>query len=299
MRHETLKALAIPHLLAIKDKMTETYGLSVLDERRPSNLIIYSIRGPDYTCFSFKDNTPTPLHTSAPGKALVAFLPEKKRRALLDRLTFDRLTPRTVTDRTRFEKRLAQIRRNGYSTDLAEEIDCCRCGGVAILDPNGCPVGALWFSGVDKRLPPKKLRAQIRHLQEAAKRIEAEVARTLASPTRSGRLSPCVKAALQAMAAPFDRPLDYAGLAKAHRVSYSTLRNRFLAETGASLGQHRLRLRLSEVQRRLAGTSQSVSEIAAATGFYDQKHLSAVFKKKSGLSPLAYRKSVNAHKGGV
>ncbi len=292
MRHETLKTLVLPHLLAIKERMTETFGLSVLDEKHLKNVILYSVHGPDYTCFSFKDRTATPLHTSAPGKALVANLPERRRRALLDRLTFERLTPKTITDRTTYEKRLALIRRVGYATDIAEEIDCCHCGGVVIRDPNGNPLGALWLSGIDKRLPSKHLRNQIRHLQEAAKRIEAEVARRATAERRPDGYSPCVAAALDALSHTDGCRIDYEALAHACHLSYSTLRTLFRREIGVTLGQYHLDLRIKDVQRLLAETPFSIAEIAGRLHFYDQKHLSAIFKKKIGLSPLAYRKQV-------
>ena len=89
------------------------------------------------------------------------------------------VTPHTITDHKTFEKRLALIRRVGYATDMAEEIDCCHCGGVVILDPDNMPVGALWLSGIDKRLQKKQLLAGIRLLQGAAKRIEADSSTTL------------------------------------------------------------------------------------------------------------------------
>lgn len=294
MHHETLKTLATPILLAIKDQMTETYGLSVLDTKRRKNLIIYSIRGPDYTCFSFKDKTATPLHTSAPGKALVAHLPEKRRAALLSRLTFDRLTPNTITDRKRFEAHLAQIRTDGFATDLAEELICCHCGGVPILAPDGTPVGALWLSGIDKRLQEENLRAGIRTLQRAARRIEAEVAKAFDKTTRAHSLSPCVTLALKTLAEQLHTPADYHALARSCRLSYSTLRATFRRETGTTLGQHHLNLRLREVQRLLTETQLPITDIATRLNFCDQKHLSALFKRKTGLPPLAYRKQTTA-----
>ena len=290
MHYETLKTLAVPFLLAIKDKMAETYSLSVLDKKQRKNLIVFSIRGPDYICFSFADKTATPLHTSAPGKALVAFLPEKQRDALIGRLTFERLTPNTITDRATYEKRLAHIRRAGYATDIAEEIFCCHCGGVPILDPDGYPVGALWLSGVDKRLGPGPLRAGIRVLQGAAKKIEAEVAKLCVGKRAPAAYSPCVAAALDALSKRAAESVDYEALARSRHISYSTLRTAFRRETGMSLGQHHLSLRIREVQRLLTQTPLSITEIAARLNFYDQKHLSTIFRKKTGLSPLAFRK---------
>ena len=79
MRLETLKTLAIPHLLAIKDKMTETFGLSVLDEKRRKNRIVFSIRGPDYICFSFAENTLTPFAHFGTGKGFGRQLARKEK----------------------------------------------------------------------------------------------------------------------------------------------------------------------------------------------------------------------------
>lgn len=296
MHNETLKSLAVPFLLAIKDKMAETYGLSVLDKQRRKNLIVFSIRGPDYTCFSFADKTATPLHTSAPGKALVAFLPEKQRAALISRLTFERLTTNTITDRKTYEKRLAHIRKAGYATDIAEEISCCHCGGVPILDADGYPVGALWLSGVDKRLGPGSLRAGIRVLQGAAKQIEAEVAKLGAGKRAPAAYSPHVAAALDALSKRFAEEVDYEALARSRHISYSTLRSAFRKETGTTLGQHHLSLRIREVQRLLTESTLSVTEVAARLNFYDQKHLSSIFRKKTGLSPLAFRKQTAAER---
>jgi AraC family transcriptional regulator len=49
-------------------------------------------------------------------------------------------------------------------------------------------------------------------------------------------------------------------------------------------------LRIKEVQRLLARTSLSVTAIASRLGFYDQKHLSAIFKRKVGLTPRVFRR---------
>ncbi|HNX36475.1 MAG TPA: helix-turn-helix domain-containing protein [Kiritimatiellia bacterium] len=290
MRYETLKTIAIPYLLAIQDRMTETFGLSVLDERRIKNLILYSLRGPDYSCFSFAEKTATPLHTSAPGKALVANLPEKRRAALLNRMTFERLTPNTITDRKVYEKRLARIRREGYATDIAEELICCHCGGVVIRDPHGNLADALWLSGIDKRLPPKTLLANIRHLQGAAKKIEEALMRCSARECPATPQSPCVALAREFLQKNVCQTVRYADLAKACRVSYSTLRSRFRKETGLSLGSYHTALRIDEATRLLMETRLPVTAIALRLAFYDQKHFSAFFKRKTGLSPLAYRK---------
>ena len=51
-----------------------------------------------------------------------------------------------------------------------------------------------------------------------------------------------------------------------------------------------LSLRVQEAQRLLATTRSPLSEIASATGFYDQSHFTKRFRKITGMTPLAYRK---------
>ncbi len=290
MRHEALKTLASPFLRAVTDQMPETFGIAVIDERRASGIVLDSIQGPDRFCFSIAEGFVFPLHTSAPGKAFVSALPDKRRNALLNRLVFTRFTPNTITTRKAFDSEIARIRATGYATDLSEETEGCHCGGVAVLGPKQTPVAALWVTGMAKRLSAKRLLACIRHLQRTARQIEAALAKTVA-PARYGKVrSSCVAAAVAALAARPCEPIDYASLAKSCGVSYSTLRTAFRTETGSTLGQHHLGLRLDEARRLLVQTDLPITEIAERTGFCNQKHFSSLFKRKTGLAPFAYRR---------
>ena len=291
MRHETLKTLASPFLRAIKDKIPEAFGIAVIDEKRAVGVVLDSVVGPDRFCFNTAVGFTFPLHTSAPGKAFVAALPEKRRNALLNRLTFTRFTPNTITTRKAFEAEIAHVRAAGYATDLSEETEGGHCGGVAVLDPKGAPVAALWVTGMSKRLSNKSLLACVKHLQGAARLIEEALAKASA-PARSGAArSPCVAAAVAALTAQPREPADYAGLAKACGVSYSTLRTAFRAETGTTLGQYHLGLRLDEARRLLVQTDLPITEIAERAGFCNQKHFSSLFKRKTGVAPFAYRRT--------
>ncbi|MEM9281280.1 MAG: AraC family transcriptional regulator [Verrucomicrobiota bacterium] len=51
-----------------------------------------------------------------------------------------------------------------------------------------------------------------------------------------------------------------------------------------------LSLRIQEAQRRLVTSDQSVGDIAAAIGFFDQSHFTKRFRKITGMTPLTYRK---------
>lgn len=290
MRHRDLKTCAAPILDAMKNSMPETFGLAAVDEKKALGSVLYSVEGPDRFCFNIAEGFVFPLHTSAPAKAFIAALPEKRRQNLMARLSFKRYTPNTITTRKRFEKELARTRAAGYALDLSEETVGCHCGGVAVLGPDRTPVAALWISGIDKRLPSKKLRTCIRRLQGAARQLEQALARKKESRTAPNVFSLCVAAAREKLAAYPQRPADYAALARSAGVSYSTLRTAFRTETGMTLGQYRLGLRMAEASRLLRQTSLPVSAVAEHCGFCNQKHFSTLFKHKTGISPLACRK---------
>jgi len=292
MRNKLLKSLATPLLDARRGSVPETFGMAVIDEKRAVGIVLHSVGGPDRFCFSIENGFVFPLHTSAPGKAFIAALPEDRCQALLERMVFPRFTPRTITSRAAFDRELNRIRKAGLATDLSEETVGCHCGGVAVRDAKGRPVAALWVTGMAKRLPPAKLRACIRTLQRIAADVEAALRGTKRpDQQKSTTASACVTAAKDTLSAqPPDQPADFHTLARACGVSYSTLRTAFQKETGTTLGQYRLARRLDSARRLLAETDLSITEIAERTGFCNQKHFSALFRRKQGTAPLAYRK---------
>ncbi len=98
-----------------------------------------------------------PLHTAAPGKAILAFLPAAEREALLDSLNYRKFTERTLTSRQALAAELAEIRRAGVAYDRGEELDDLRCVGAPVLDAQGYPLAAVWVSGPASRLREAEL----------------------------------------------------------------------------------------------------------------------------------------------
>lgn len=83
--------------------------------------------------------------------------------------------------------------------------------------------------------------------------------------------------------------IDFAGVAAAHRMGYSTLRRRFKQATGYSPKEYVLRVRLSKAKELLAFTQQRVGEIARSVGFRDPYYFSRLFHQREGLSPELFR----------
>lgn len=64
-----------------------------------------------------------PVHCSASGKALLAFLPEPLIESMLKEYDFKKFTSRTITDANEFRKALANVREKGYASNNGEEFE--------------------------------------------------------------------------------------------------------------------------------------------------------------------------------
>ena len=78
-------------------------------------------------------------------------------------------------------------------------------------------------------------------------------------------------------------------LAKVAGLSLPHFNRRFRSLLRLSPMEYVHSLRIQEAQRLLTSTTQSIGEISAAIGFYDQSHFTKRFKKAVGMTPLAYR----------
>lgn len=71
--------------------------------------------------------------------------------------------------------------------------------------------------------------------------------------------------------------------------SRSFLCKTFKEQTGETLAACFNRIKMEEAERMLATGSESITNIAVSLGFCEVKYFDSVFKKHTGLTPLAYR----------
>lgn len=86
-------------------------------------------------------------------------------------------------------------------------------------------------------------------------------------------------------------PVDRDILARKLNVSPQWFHTVFSQVMGEPPMAYLNRLRIAKASRLLIATTHSVSEISQMTGFSDPLYFSRLFKKKTGSSPLAYRRS--------
>ena len=151
---------------------TLTVGLAVLDSKAHQGLIIGAAPGTRHRfSFTLTPGTRFPLHTGAPAKAMLAFLPPRLQRGWLSHLTLTRFTPQTIVTRRAFESELAAIAAAGYALDRAEEVEGCHCVSAPVLGHKRFPLAAIWITGPSSRLALNRLHEAAPAVCEAASRI--------------------------------------------------------------------------------------------------------------------------------
>lgn len=112
-----------------------------------------------------------------------------------------------------------------------------------------------------------------------------------AAPPASGGLTPRQLAAVEAhLRATLSRQVTVAELAQVAGLSESWFAHRFKQQFGETPLRWQSRLRLAAAQEMMADPAVSLAEIAHATGFADQAHLSRLFRAAHGVPPSVWRR---------
>lgn len=146
---------ALPHMRTVRDELSETVQLAVLDG--VDNVYVAKVDGHQALALASEVGRRLPAHATALGKVLLADLPDAE---LTDRYRGRRLgafTERTVTRLPDLRSELGQVRRRGYGTDTEEYTVGVRCLAVPVRDGTGRVV-----AGMSVSVPTIRLRRELR-----------------------------------------------------------------------------------------------------------------------------------------
>jgi DNA-binding IclR family transcriptional regulator len=119
-----------------------------------------------------------PLHCTAGGKVLLAYLPADEWAPYLPS-TFERFTSRTIVNADDFLKELTQTRSQGYGVAQEELEEGLNAVAVPIFDYDGQVQSAATITGPAYRVTPDRFPVLVSKLTEAA----AEISRRLGFPS--------------------------------------------------------------------------------------------------------------------
>ncbi len=116
-----------------------------------------------------------PVHCAAPGKAMLAFLPEDELAPLLTQLKLEKHTAHSITSRKGLRTELERIRKDGYAVDHGEHFDGIHCVAAPLLNQHGQAIAAITIAGPSSRIPAARFaefgRVMVAAADEAARKF--------------------------------------------------------------------------------------------------------------------------------
>ncbi len=152
---EQMAELARKHLEELGRRTGESISLAVLRAGAPTIVAKRESEGPVRVVQEI--GAQRPLHCTAVGKVLVAWLPERELDAILAQTSFTQLTPRTLASADAFRRELVRVRSRGVAYDNEEHLPGIRCIAAPVRDLTGEVCASLCVVGQAHRLPQRRL----------------------------------------------------------------------------------------------------------------------------------------------
>lgn len=155
MEHNDLQQRARPHLYRLVEQCQETVDLSVLDGTQVVYLEV--VESPHRVKLAARPGQRLPAHSTASGKALLAFIPPQDLGRVLSAGDLARYTESTLTTREALLKDLEATRQRGYAVSFQEHEAGINAVAAPVLDMRGHPIAAVAVAGPAFRLTPERI----------------------------------------------------------------------------------------------------------------------------------------------
>ncbi len=115
-----------------------------------------------------------PLYCTGLGKAFLTFLPKEERDSLLEGMTLEPITDKTVTDKDELMKQLEVYQQQGYSIDDEENEEGLFCVAAPIFDSSNKQIAAISVAGPKERMMAR-METTTNELKKTARTISSKV----------------------------------------------------------------------------------------------------------------------------
>jgi len=166
-----LRTRALPHMRALHHETWETVTLSVLVGRE--RVCVDQLVSPQDVRLSMDLGRPLPLHAGAAGRAILAFLPDDRRAAVLDQ-PLERLAPETIVDPDELRASLDAVRQAGVAVSRNERQEGAASVAAPIFDRHGV-AGAIGVCGPVERFDQATVDRHRPLLKAAATQLSGEL----------------------------------------------------------------------------------------------------------------------------
>lgn len=117
-----------------------------------------------------------PIHATAIGKMLLAHLPSRTRKRIVEARPLECFTEKTVTDPEVLEAQLTAIRRQGFAGNDEENMIGMMGFAVPVQDPRGRVAGGVALHAPKARMTVESAEVHLEAFRRAAGRLEAFIA---------------------------------------------------------------------------------------------------------------------------
>ncbi|GAH29277.1 unnamed protein product [marine sediment metagenome] len=145
IKNMDLRKIAHPYIEELSKEFNETVHLGVLDKGR-----VVSIEGEESDkslCSHIEIGKRTPLHCTAIGKAIMAYLSENEINLIIREKGLEKFTENTITTKKELENEFKKIREQGFAVDNMEHEEGVRCVSGPIRDYTGKVIASMSISG--------------------------------------------------------------------------------------------------------------------------------------------------------
>jgi DNA-binding IclR family transcriptional regulator len=149
-----LKGLALPELERLARTTRETVTLGVVQD--DAFLTLAQVDGPAMAASPDWTGRTTPLHCVAPGKVLLAAMPERDVMRIA-RPGLTARTGRTITSLEALMEELARVRRRGFAMAFSEWAEGMNGLAVPVVDARGRVIASIGVRGPAHRVTPARV----------------------------------------------------------------------------------------------------------------------------------------------
>jgi len=171
--HLDIRRLSFPYLEELNHKTRETIHLTVRHEL--SVVYVEKLDSPEPLRIFSRIGAGVPLHCTAVGKVMLAYMPSEEQAGVLRQVDIKRLTQNTISNIQDLAVHLQRVRKNGYACDLEENELHIRCIAAPIWDHTGRVNASLSITGPVVRMPMTRLRQLAPLVQQAGLKISREL----------------------------------------------------------------------------------------------------------------------------
>jgi DNA-binding IclR family transcriptional regulator len=158
-------------LRTLVNKLGETCNLTVPDAGHV--LYVERVETSEPLRMHVEPGTRVPMHCTASGKLFLASMPLLERRSALDQLTFQKMSPNTITDRARLEQELQIIARKKMGVDNEEFVRGMIAVAAPVMNRDMKLVAAIACHAPTARMSLDEMMEWVPRLRQSAEAISA------------------------------------------------------------------------------------------------------------------------------